>query len=109
MRVGEAFGAGLADVAQRGEVADVSLAVGRVHRLGAPRLQLSPVALVGRPLAADLGAFADREVGDGSDHDHLLAGVGVLDPQYRVAAVLGAIGDREDFDRARVPGRIRVE
>ncbi len=41
------------------------LAVGRVERLGAPHLQLSAVALVVDPFAADLGALPGGEVGDG--------------------------------------------
>ena len=73
VQVGEALSPGLADVAQRGQVADVPLAVGRVQRLGALHLQLPSVALVGGPLAADLRVLADREVGDGTDQDHPLA------------------------------------
>ena len=73
MLVDQALGPRLADVAQRGQVGDLALAVGRVERQRPLGPQLAAVAGVGLPLAADFGAVAGVEVGDRADQGEALA------------------------------------
>ncbi len=65
--VDQALGPGRADVAQRGQVGDLALAVGGVERQRPLGSQLAPVAVVGLPVATDFGPVALVEVGDGPD------------------------------------------
>ena len=107
--VDQALGPGRADVAQRGQVGDLALAVGGVERQRPLGAQLAAVARVGLPLAADFGPVAGAEVGDRADQREALAGLGVLDLEHRVAVVLGAEDHPEHLDRAacRRPRRRR--
>ena len=89
MLVDQPLGPGGADVAQRGQVGDLALAVGGVERQRSLGAQLAPVAAVGLPLAADFGPVAGAEVGDRPDQREALAGVGLLHLEHRVAVVLG--------------------
>ena len=73
MLVDQPLRPGRADVAQRGEVGDLALAVGGIERQRSLRSQLAPVAAVGLPLAADFGAVAGAEVGDRADQGEALA------------------------------------
>ena len=107
--VDQPFGPGGADVAQRGEVGDLPLAVGGVERQRSLCAQLAPVAGVGLPLAADFGPVAGAEVGDRPDQGEALAGLGLLHLEHRVAVVLGAEDHPEHLDRRRVGGRVGVE
>ena len=107
--VDQPFGPGGADVAQRGEVGDLPLAVGGVERQRSLGPQLAPVAAVGLPLAADFGPVAGAEVGDRPDQCEALSGAGLLHLEHRVAVVLGPEDDPDHLDRARVGGCIGVE
>ena len=109
MLVDQPLGPGGADVAQRGQVGDLALAVGGVERQRPLGPQLAPVARVGLPLAADFGPVAGAEVGDRADQGEALARVRVLHLEHRVAVVLGAEDDAEHLDRAGVGGRVGVE
>ena len=109
MLVDQPLGPGRADVAQRGQVGDLALAVGGVERQRALGAQLAAVAGVGLPLAADFGPVAGAEVGDRADQGEALARLGVLHLEHRVAVVLGAEDDAEHLDRAGVGGRVGVE
>ena len=88
--VGQPLGAGGADVAQRGQVGDLPVAVGGVKRLRAAGPKLRPVARVLLPLAAHLGTLAGAQVPERPDHRELVAGVLVGHRQHRVAVLLGA-------------------
>ncbi len=103
------LGAGRADVAQGGEVGEPALAVGGVQRQRPAGPQLAPVAAVGLPVAAHLGAVAGAEMGDRADQGEALAQLEVLNLQHRVAVVGGPEDDAEHLDRARVRGRVDVE
>ena len=107
--VDQPLGPGRPDVAKRRQVGDAALAIGRVERQGAPRLQLPPVARVGLPVAADLGPFAGVQVGDGTDQREALARIGVLHLEHGIAVVLGAEDDAQHLDRAGECRRIGVE
>ena len=100
--VDQPLGPRRADVAQRGQVGDLTLAVGGVERQRPLGAQLAAVAGVGLPLAADFGAVAGAEVGDRADQGEALAGLGLLHLEHRVAVVLGAEDDAEHLDRRRV-------
>ena len=94
---------------RRGQVGDLPGPVGGVERQRAACLQLAPVASVLLPVAADFGPVAGAEVGDGADQRELLARLGLLHLEHRVAVVLGAEDDREHLDRAGEGGRIGIE
>ena len=98
-----------ADVAQRGQVGDLALAVGGVQRQCPLGAQLAPVAGVGLPLAADFRPVSGSQVGDRADQGEALAGLRLLYLEHGVAVVLGAEDHPEHLDRPGVGGGIGVE
>ena len=111
--IAQALGPGRPDVAQRGQIGDLPLPVGRVDRLRPERLHLGAVARVLLPLAAHLRPLARPQVAHGPDQDQLVAGLLVEHLEHRVAVVLGAedlVADRDDrLEGAGGEGRLSVD
>ena len=102
MLVDQTFRPRRADVLERGQVGDPAGAVGGVERKRAAGAQLPPVAVVGLPVAGNLGAVAGGEVGDRADQRELLAGLAVLYLEHRITVVLGAEDHAQHLDRRSV-------
>ena len=107
--VDQALGAGWADVPQRGQIGDPSLAVGGVERQGATGLQLPAVLRVRLPVPAHFGPVAGVQMGDRADQREALARVDLLHLEHRVAVVLGAKDHPQHLDRPGEGSRVGVE
>ena len=79
------------DVAQRGEVGDLPVAVGGVQRQRPLSAELAPVAGVRLPVPADLGALRPApRWATGPTEGKALVRVGVAYLEHRVAVLLAA-------------------
>ena len=100
--VGQEHRACRAYVVQRGQVGDLTLAVGWIKRQRAAGPKLLPEPRVRFPLASHFSLVSGAQMRDRADQGELFPGAGVLYFQDRVTVVLGAESDAQDLDRSRV-------